>query len=133
MGTCKWAKEKAQKIKCHPKSLGVQDPQSAARLEDRLDYRGQRTFYFQKAGRILIPVCVIKQRLGCVIFGSGGVAEEVQPWGGWGVVWQEMDRHRGRLQGQVGRASGRLEHSEVIVHFGEGALFGRKIIQQWLC
>lgn len=39
MGTCKWAKEKAQEIKCHPKPLGVPNPQDAARLEDRLKHR----------------------------------------------------------------------------------------------
>lgn len=36
-------KEKAQEIKCHPKALGVQNPQEAARLEDRLKHRGQLT------------------------------------------------------------------------------------------
>lgn len=49
-------------------------------LLDRLKPRWQWTFWFCKAGGLLIPACVVKQHLGCVILGSGLAAEEVRPW-----------------------------------------------------
>ncbi len=93
MGTCKWAKEKAQEIKCHPKALGVQQPQDAGRLKDRMKHKGQLTLKKQQQQKkkswrafdsSVIPV-LLNSVSGCVIFGSGVVAKEVQPQGGGGV------------------------------------------------
>lgn len=74
---------------------------------------------------------------GCVIFGSGVVAEEVQPQGGgrvrgcWSFVWPEMDRHRAQLPGLVGRAAWGLEHTEVSFTFGAETSCGRKRTVSW--
>lgn len=104
MGTCKWAKEKAQEIKYHQNPLGAQNPQDAARLKNRLKHRGQLTLKNRKLeGFWFQCVCVIKQRLGCVIFGSGVVAEEVQPQGGMLEFCLAWDRETQRPTAGPGR------------------------------
>lgn len=98
MRTCRWAKEKAQEIKCHPNALCVQNPQDAARLKDRLKHRGKLTKFFKKAGGLLILVCVIKQHLGLYdLWQWSGIRGSAAIGGSWSFVWHGTDRHTGQL------------------------------------
>lgn len=62
-GTCNCSKGKAQEIKCHPKPSGVQNPQDAARLGDRLK-RWRQLRFKKKKLEALWSVCVMKQYIG---------------------------------------------------------------------
>ena len=62
----------------------MQNPQDVARLKDRLKYRWQ--LWLKKV--LLVPVCVINNILGCVIFGRGSIAAGRC----WSFVWTQTQR-----------------------------------------
>lgn len=85
-GTCNCSKGKAQEIKCHPKPSGVQNPQDAVRLGDRLKRWRQLRFKKNKtkqknAGGLVISLCY--ETIYWVVL---SLAAEVQPQEDVGVL-----------------------------------------------